>query len=134
MPGETLVLVPEEPRSKGFLGHVAAAPGLSRLRRRFGTRCSGAGFRHVGDGRRKRAKTRCGRWNRPWATPDVEEEEIETGSGVSDSEAPEAVRITGEDDEGWFRNFLQYLDDTVSDASGGRRRFVPSLPDYEPDR
>lgn len=132
MPGETLVLVPEEPRSKGFLD--TWRPRLDFLD--FGDDSEPAAPEPASTAVETGGETSedAMRTAEPAvATPGVEEEELETGSGVSDSEAPEAVRIAGEDDEGWFRNFLQYLDDTVSTprADGAASS---SLPDYEPDR
>ena len=133
MPGETLVLVPEERRSKGFMD--ALRPSLDFLD--FGDDTAPAAPEPASaasetGGETSEAATRTA--ESAVATPDEEdEEEIVTGSGVPDTEAPEATLVAGEDDEGWFRNFLQYLDDAVStpradDAASS------SLPDSEPDR
>lgn len=133
MPGETLVLVPEERRSKGFMD--ALRPGLDFLD--FGDDTAPAAPKPASAASETGGETSEGATRTAESavvTPDEEdEEELVTGSGVPDSEAPEATLVAGEDDEGWFRNFLQYLDDAVStpradDAASS------SLPDSEPDR
>jgi len=130
MPGETLVLVPEERRAKGFMDVLR--PRLDFLD--FGDDAEPAAPEPASAASETGGETseEAPLMAEPAkTTPDVEE--IETGSGVSDSEAPEATRVAGEDDEGWFRSFLQYLDEAVStprsdDAASS------SLPDSEPDR
>ena len=129
MPGETLVLVPEERRSKGFMD--ALRPRLDFLD--FGDDAEPAGAEAASaapetSGERSEDATQTA--EPATATPD--EEEIETGSGVSDAEAPEATRVAAEDDEGWFRRFLRYLDDTVSTPRADDAASA-SLPDSEPD-
>ena len=132
MPGETLVLVPEEERSKGFMDVLR--PGLDFLD--FGDDAEPAAPEPASaapqtDGETSEDEIRIA--EPAVVTPDEEdEEEIETGSGVSDSEAPEATLVAGEDDEGWFRNFLQYLDEAVSTPADDPAS--SSLPDTEPDR
>jgi outer membrane protein assembly factor BamE len=130
MPGETLVLVPEEQRSKGFMDVLR--PRLDFLD--FGDDAEPAAPEPATAASETEGATNedATRMAEPAVvTPGAEE--IETGGGVSDSEAPEATRVAGEDDEGWFRNFLQYLDDAVSTprADGAASS---SLPDSEPDR
>ena len=130
MPGETLVLVPEEQRSKGFIDVLR--PRLDFLD--FGDDSEPAAPESASAAPETGGETGedAIRMAEPAATPpDVEE--IETGSGVSDSEAPEATRVAGENDEGWFRNFLQYLDDAVSTPRSDDAASA-SLPDFEPDR
>ena len=133
MPGETLVLVPEEQRSKGFMDVLRPRFDFLDFGDGHGTRCSEAGIRRVGDGRR----------NKRGRDPDSGVGRGDTGRGGGrggdrdrqrrpDSEAPEATLVAGEDDEGWFRNFLQYLDDAVSTPADDPAS--SSLPDSEPDR
>ena len=130
MPGETLVLVPEEQRSKGFIDVLR--PRLDFLD--FGDDTEPAAPEPASaasetDGERSEDATRMA--EPAVATPGAEESEI--GSGVSDSEAPEATRVAGESDEGWFRSFLQYLDDAVSTPRSDDAASA-TLPGFEPDR
>ena len=129
MPGESLVLVPEEQRSKGF---------LDVLRPRFDflggddadtdSPEPAAAAGQTGDELNEETSGA----PQPAALASGAEE-IESSNLDSSTEPSEAPQSAETDDDGWFGNLLQYLEDTVPTFQGNEPE-PSSLPGPAPDR